>query len=265
MVEWFFLFDRYMVCGHFYLKKNTIKIKNTYRILNQVEIKFLFSRNISGLWPFLFFPFFINAQDSLTVTKNFRFNDGVYMSFKEFQADRPAYTFEDVEMRWHTNPQNFLTQVESISDKKNGAEIPMENIWGMCMDGIPFVHLPDGEIKRQLPAFAALKLRGKICYYTYPDWRMKTIPILAYNPLTGYPYMRGTVEREERLTFEKILHFETGEIKDFTVDNFLSWINDDEDLMKTINGLPPNEQKEKLFKCLLIYVDRNETRLVIGD
>jgi hypothetical protein len=66
------------------------------------------------------------------------------------------------------------------------------------------------------------------------------------------------VEREERVTFEKILHFETGEVLDFTVDNFLSWIQDDENLVETILDLPPEERKEKLFKCLLIYVDRNE-------
>lgn len=141
----------------------------------------------------------------------------------------------------------------------------MDSVWGMCIDGIPFVQLPKGAVKRTLPTFVAMKLRGKICYYTYPDWRMRKIPIAAYNPYTGRPFLQSTVEREEQVTFEKILHFEKGEVKDFTVNNFLEWIQDDEALVETIMDLSPSEREEKLFKCLLIYVDRNETKIKVDD
>ena len=57
------------------------------------------------------------------------------------------------------------------------------------------------------------------------------------------------------------MHFETGEVKDFTVENFLQWIQDDENLVETIMELSEEERQEKLFKCLLIYVDRNEVKI----
>lgn len=244
------------VCQQTELKSS--KLVKPYKTIKQYSTIKNYILNISFI---LLFPFFVNGQDSLTVSKNFHFKDGIYFSFEDFQSNSPTYTFEEVEMLWHTNPQNYLTQMERVYFRENNVDIPSEKIWGMCMDGIPFIKLPKGTIRRQLPTFAAFKLRGKICYFTYPDWRMKKIPIAAYNPVTGYPYLRSTVEREEQVVFEKMLHFETGTIKDFTVDNFVDWIQDDESLVKTIMDLSPEEREEKLFKCLLIYVDRNEARI----
>lgn len=66
------------------------------------------------------------------------------------------------------------------------------------------------------------------------------------------------IEREMDIKVEKMLHFQTGETADFTVGNFRKWILDDPRLIQSINELTPNEAQEKLFKCLLIYDDRNE-------
>ncbi len=206
-------------------------------------------------------PFVVNAQDSSVVTKNFSFTDGIYLSFEEFQTNMPSFLMEDIHMQSFTNPQTFLTQVDSMYHLETKRMVDPEEIWAICKDGIPFIKLPENEIYRQLPTFAALKLRGKICYYTYPDYRIKIVPIKAYNPLTGYPFLEGEVERDEKIVVEKILHFETGEVVDFNVENLLKWIQEDRHLVETIERTPREEVKEKLFRLLLIYVDRHETRI----
>lgn len=213
--------------------------------------------------PFLCFliALHLQGQDSILVTKNFRFTDGIYLTVSELQSNSPAFLWEDLDVRYFTNPQTSLTQVESILLKKNNQPIEVANIWGICMDGIPYIRIPRHEIHKELPTFAALKLRGKICYFTYPDWRMKKVQVAAYNPLTGRPFRVGTVEREEEIIVEKILHFETGEVAEFTFENVLAWIQDDPLLVETILELPDEEKQEKLFKCLLIYDDRNEVFL----
>ena len=195
------------------------------------------------------------------VTKNFRFTDGIYLSLLELQMNKPSYRWEEVEVRYFTNPQTSLTQVERIIVKQDSQVLDMSKVWALTMDGVPSVRVAKGEIHKELPTFAALKLRGKICYFTYPDWRMKKIYVAAYNPLTGRPFRQGVVEREEEIIVEKMLHFETGEVADFTIKNFFKWIADDEPLVSTYEELPPEERKEKLFKGLLIYVDRNAAYL----
>ncbi len=209
---------------------------------------------------------FVFSQDKpQVVTKNFHFKDGLYLSFEEFQTNSPSYLMEDVFIRSFTNPQTFLTQVDSLFDKKNKEEINPENLWAICIDGVPFLKIPKNEVEKKLPTFAALKLRGKICYFTYPDYRIKKVPVAAYNPLTGRPFLKGEVEREAKVVIEKMLHFETGEIIDFNVDNFLEWIQEDRHLVETIERTPLEEVEEKLFRLLLIYVDRHETTIRMNN
>lgn len=201
------------------------------------------------------------GQDSVLVTKNFRFTDGIYLSIGELQANAPFWRWEELSVRYFTNPQTSLTQIESILLRKDSLLIKADDIWGVCIDGIPSIRLPRKEINKDLATFAALKLRGKICYFTYPDWRMKKIQIAAYNPLTGLPFRVGTVEREQEVIVEKIMRFDTGSLADFTVENLLAWIQDDPQLIATFQGLSQEEKQEKLFKCLLIYDDRNQVFL----
>jgi hypothetical protein len=211
----------------------------------------------SLLFFFLLVAADLLGQDSMAVSKNFKFAEGLYRSFEELRANRPAYPLDSLLVQYFTNPQTSLTQVSSVVLKKTGKAVPIDSAWAICLEGVPYLRLPPNEVNRDFPTFAALKLRGKICYFTYPDWRTKKVYIAAYNPLTGRPFRQGQVEREEEVFIEKIMHFQTGEIVDFNVKNLLNWIQDDPPLVETVVNLPLEDRKEKLFKCLLIYVDRN--------
>ena len=57
----------------------------------------------------------------------------------------------------------------------------------------------------------------------------------------------------------------TGEILDFNIDNFLQWIEEDRHLVETIERTPIDEVEEKLFRLLLIYVDRHETTIKMNN
>ncbi len=208
---------------------------------------------------------FVFGQDSMLLSKNFRFADGLYFNLDQLKRNQPAFALNDLDLHSFTNPQTSLTQVDSIVFKKNKKPLPTDSVWAICMDGVPSIRVPSNEINRVLPNFAALKLRGKICYFTYPDYRTKQVRISAYNPATGRPYRQGFVKREQEVFVEKIMHFETGIVKDFTVENLLAWIQNDSLLVETLTELPKSEQQEKLFKCLLIYVDRNPTYLTMND
>ena len=215
---------------------------------------------ICGLfWTSLF------GQDSVVLTKNFRFADGVYFNLAELQANRPGLPLDSMKLDYITNPQTSLSQLNAVFLKKNTPSFPLDSIWAICLDGVPSIRVPQNEINRELPNFAALKLRGKICFFTYPDYRKKTIRVAAYNPLTGRPFRHGNVVRDEEVIVEKMLHFQTGEVADFTVNNLLVWIQDDPLLVETLTELAREEQEEKLFKSLLIYVDRNPAYLMMND
>lgn len=199
----------------------------------------------------------MSAQDSLLVSKNFRFKNGIYMDLKAFQSNSPNYKWSDVKSDYFANPQTFLTSVNYIKLDEN-QELDLNTIWAICIDGIPYVRLDIEPYGKRMKTFAALKVRGKICYFTYQDKQTIKFPMSAYNPVTGRPFRTAMIERDFDVQVEKILHFETGEIADFTLENFRKWILDDPRLIQSINELKPEEVQERLFKCLLIYDDRNE-------
>ena len=213
---------------------------------------------------FAFFLVDVSAQeDTLILTKNYRFNDGVYLSFESFQYNTPDYKWDQLKTNLVTNPQTFVTQIQYVFIKTEEGEIPMDlnDIWCVSLAGIPYVKLREEEAKKDMATFAGLQLRGKICYYSFEDYRMVEIPIHAYNPYTGRPFRSGIIERKKNLTFEKILNFETGETADLTLENLKKWIADDKKLLNTLNELSDEEAKDKLFKALLIYDDRNVVRI----
>ena len=135
--------------------------------------------------------------------------------------------------------------------------VDLESIWGICLDGIPYIRLSREELKKENVVFAGMKLRGKICYYEYEEFVIEKKEMSAYNPVTGYPFRTKDVDVKVKLIHQNMLHFETGETAVFSKENFKEWIKDDKRLYETVSELSTQEVEDKLFKCLLIYDDRN--------
>ena len=195
------------------------------------------------------------------LTKNFKFEDGVYLSYDAFQNNRPDYSWEQLKSNLTTNPQTFITQVEYIRMKDSGEELLLEDLWGLCLGGIPYIRLEKGSINKPLTAFAGIQLRGNICYFSYEDVKMRKVRMPVYNPIHKIPYQSAYVDRPLYFFYEKMLRFETGEIADLNVENLQEWISDDSQLVKAVGVLDPEEVGEKLFKCLLIYDDRHLVKI----
>ena len=208
-------------------------------------------------------PCFGLSAEGQVISKNFQFTDGIYLSHEAFQRNQPDYLLEALKANLFTNPQTFMTQVDSVSVLVNGSYQDLEPraIWIICLGGIPYIRLPEGAVNKDLTTFAGLQLRGKICYFRYENLESREIPMVAYNPATGKPFRQAVIQRNVLVTYEKMMHFETGEVLDFTVEHFLGWIQDDPELTLSVRELGPDEAREKLFKCLLIYDDRNLVEL----
>lgn len=226
-------------------------------------VKIKFDKNIERLLSkvvfgclLLLLPFLMNAQT--LITKNFEFEDGVYLTLDALQRNTPDFNWQDLRSNLAANPQTYMTQVEFLTEKVSGDTIATDSVFAVCLGGIPFVRLPKGAVSKELTTFAGLRVRGRWSYFTYEDVQTKMVPISAYNPLNGRPFRTALVQREETVLFGKLLDFETGETMDFTRRNFLKIIVDDKELTKAVKALPAsNDLTEKLFKSLLIYDDRH--------
>lgn len=201
--------------------------------------------------------------DSLLVTKNFAFEDGVYLSFESFQRNEPAFSWDDLSANLFSNPQTYMAKVEYIQDKATGKSISMDSIWGISLGGLPYIKIGSLDRTSQLTNFAALRIRGKICYFDYEAFEEVAVPIKAYNPYTGEPYLESSVTRQKKVMEEWLMDFNSGEIIRLTPDNLKAWVADDAQLVDAINSLGDEAWEwEKLFKCILIYDDRHPTYII---
>lgn len=194
-------------------------------------------------------------QDSILLTKNFKFEDGIYFQLEDLQKNQPTLAWKDVFASLYTNPQTFVTKVDFIQSGEKDLEL--DSIFSLVLGGIPYIQVNDLLGNSSLKNFVGLQVRGNISYLSYPQKIQKEIPMEAYNPLTGKAFRKATIQREVTIQKEKIFHFETGVIANFTKENLLQWIASDKGLSKSVQELQPSEIEEKLFKCLLIFDDRN--------
>lgn len=196
------------------------------------------------------------------VTKNFKFSDGIYLTFNAFQQNRPDYKWEDVNHQVFINGDSFISKAEDFF-LASGEKILAHDIWGYTYNGIAYIRVepiisPNKE-KEIFATFSAIRVRGELSYFIYTEEIEKWVEINAYNPIDGRPFRTGKVLTTESATREKILHFQTGEIEDFSLANFLRIVaTKDIQLWNALKDLPAAEAQEKLFKCLLIYDDRHE-------
>ncbi len=201
-------------------------------------------------------PLGLSGQEKVVLNNDFKFKDGLYFSIESFKANEPDIEWEDTHTELFVHPDKqsaivyFLSFQDTLEDK----------IWGFSYKGVPFLRIVK-DVDSDYSEYSALSIRGKLCYFVFETRETKEVVIKAYNPLTGRPFREGTVENIETIRNRQLLHFGTGEIADFTVESFVNWIQDDEQLVKTIQDLSSKEAEEKLFKCLLIYNDRNVVKV----
>lgn len=196
----------------------------------------------------------VQGESGQVLDNTFQFADGIYLSAHSLLTNTP-------EVSWGGKPTVFANpQTEVVKADYwilgTGDTLLATQAFALAISGKPFLRIP--EIDSPLEAFVPLKVRGRICYFSYADTRKQTLEVTAYNPLTGLPFRRGTVVNEEEAEVHGMYHFPTGGRAPLTKDNLLTWVADDASLVKAILDLADdNRQLDKLIKSIKIYDDRH--------
>lgn len=200
-----------------------------------------------------------NPGWSQEVTPTFAFANGLYLSYDEFVRNEPAMSWEDLETSLVTNPRTWITQVEYIRNRESGEPITMEKLWGLSLDGVPYIRIPADSIDKPLPAFAGLRITGALCYFQYERTESRNIEMAAYNPLTGKAFRRGEVTRNFVELREFVLRWEDGTIGPFSRSQLIQWTTRDQLIQRTLRRLSPDQENlgDQLYNVLLSYNKRH--------
>jgi hypothetical protein len=196
-----------------------------------------------------------HAQDSVLLNRSFLFEDGLYLTFEDFKNNKPAFSEEEFEMVHVVNPQTLLAQVASLSLASEQA-FDLSSLWGICIDGRPYIQIDREEVGKDLASFAGMKVVGRLCFYSYQKPIQVPVEIKAYNPLTGKPFRSGTVDKTEFRENYRMLDFLDGTIRVFSKANLLDWVQEDNRISRLVRSLDPQDG-ETLLRALIAYNDRN--------
>ena len=204
-------------------------------------------------------------------TPDFRFKDGIYLSFDQIKANNPIPKAKLLTSADY-NDREFFTKVFE-SDKVYfydevgiRQEVAKSNIWGFARNGVLYVLIQD--------SFNRVTFFGNICHfvadvttydtrsnnyspYGYYDPYNSPYGYGSYNPYGSYysPYGQQTVARNELKQY--IIDFETGKVLDFTTDNVEMLLMKDPAIYDEYIQLPAKKKKELRFVYIRKFNEKN--------
>lgn len=218
------------------------------------QVKFFILLNIFG------FVIGLHAQgDSVLVSDELLFKDGIYLDMKSFRNNTPDYTWEELVVNMHINDETLIATINRLWVSKDSTPIDLKRVWGMSFEGLPFIQFRKEE--KKFIQLVGLRQIGKISYYSYWQTETEMVSIKAYNPYTGKPFREAKVPKEKEVLKELILRWEDGQIIPFDAPHFLAWIPDDPALQGYIRKLGQQDASDTLFKYLKLYNQRHPVYL----
>lgn len=203
------------------------------------------------------------ARAQVKFNNKYAFRNGFYTSFNDLKKDVPSHKLKTIpNLRYETdNEHNVLILTEASIEVLEKSPIQsLDNIWGICIRDKPYVKIQPKKEEEEV-FFVKLHVLGKLSFLYYRTFQDVEVVMNIYNPYTGEKVAEKSVMNREPVLVEQIMDFETGRLYAYTSDSFKKQIKDDQELTETVNNMKAEELKEKLFKTLLIYNDRNPVYL----
>lgn len=178
--------------------------------------------------------------------------DGLYMSVQDFQYNDPvlpSYLINQLDIRDfdYLDKVSQLDSIQYYNREQTEAKIASRDLWGYCKNGIPYVNFDD--------QFARIQVVGSICHFT------SIVDVVSYrsDPFDQMGMSTPIVTKEIK---ENMVDLASGKSERFTDDAFLSVLLRDGQLYREFLGLKPKEQKQKMFRYLTLYNERNPLKFL---
>lgn len=201
-----------------------------------------------------------SATIAQTVMNNkFKFENGIYTKHQNLKDNKPAYPLFKIpnfEYQLDSKGNLLFLSEKSLAQLEESEIKSMDNIWGLCIDGKPYMKIKPNKDVEQV-YFVRYYILGAVCYLYYPVFEEKTVEMYVYNPYTGKKMGSKPIVNQEKKIIRKLMSFETGELKDYNTDNLMAMIAKDKKLVAALADLAPIELENKLFESIKIYNDRN--------
>ncbi|MEZ5007292.1 MAG: hypothetical protein R2753_03955 [Chitinophagales bacterium] len=112
------------------------------------------------------------GQDTIPLSNDYPFKDGIYLSFEEFKGDNPTYTRDQFKIDEVDSTDYDLTKVRKLkvlTEKGKWKSLSINKIWGLAYDGVPYIYYKGlGSVNNPLSNYDKLTridVIGAICMF----------------------------------------------------------------------------------------------------
>jgi hypothetical protein len=193
------------------------------------------------------------SQDTIPLSNEFPFKDGIYLSFEEFKSNHPTHGFDEFEIDHIDSTDYDLTKVKNVkvvNKKGKMKNVSMGNIWGLCYQGVPYIFYR-GTGKINTPFSTYNKLTRIDVIGTISMFRLE---------LLSKPYNTGTFvnstgnEKEDIFVLDMLLDMHSGKTYPFSFNAVKHHIKEDTMLA---NELEIHKHEINLYDIVFAYNLRN--------
>lgn len=195
---------------------------------------------------------FAQAPAQVPLNRDYQFAPGIYHSFTDLRQNQPSAELPLASYPMVHLAEDYRVQIEHTPDN----QAALDRAYAIVVGGIPYLKTRS-DSARAFSEFSGLRIRGRLCLMTFDTTYQYEQEFYAYNPFNQRPFLKKSEERSERVRVGRILDFATGAWYPFTREAVGNLVAEDRELSKAIEVLSPEEQAEKLYRCLLIYDDRH--------
>lgn len=198
------------------------------------------------------------SSDSVMYDKNFVFQEGIYITYKQFKEDRPSTRKDIITTVDPVNLEFYTKLVRSVSFqvlRENGKYINVfpEDIFGYTENGITYVNTASG--------FTRLVSIGAICYFPIQIEQTPTVqPALGVGMGTygGGVGVGVNIGGGGNTTTEYIFKFKSGQASVLSPESLAEFIRDDEILYHSYVSMKKKEKKKQMHQFMREYNDRHQ-------
>jgi len=201
-----------------------------------------------------FIQFSLRAQnDSLVYGKDFRFAEGIYLTYEQFRTNKPIPK-SSIISTYESSRLDFLKMVTSYNSinyrDSSGAEqqVAGDRIWGYSENGAAYIYVHND--------FNRITVVGTLCHFTAYETRY----VYTGSPVPyGSPY--GTPVQQ---LVQLVLDTETGRVLTFEADVMAKLLERDPALHKEFVSLSKKKKKQSIFIYLRKYNERHPLKFPKG-
>jgi hypothetical protein len=200
-------------------------------------------KNISVIFLFIFsIP--LSAQDSVAYSRDYEFQEGVFLNISQFKGNKPVLKTAIVS-NYPRNQVDFLKEVLEYKDilykDSSGKEQKVEtlSLWGYCQNRSIYINFNKD--------FNRVNVIGTLCHFT----AAVLVQAGYQDPMNTY----GINTQNEMRQF--ILNTRTNKVVDFNVPNMELILKDDPELYNEFMKLKKRKKADAIFIYLRSYNEKH--------